>query len=154
MQELNLPEYDFRIQEDDGHLSIFDPIRKRYVALTPEEWVRQNFIQYLVNEKKLPAGLILLERNLILNKMKRRPDIVAHNRQGKAVLIVECKSPDVKITQDAFDQIVRYNSVLRVPYLIVTNGMVHYCCRMDYEQQTYVYLKDIPSFDEMDNPAF
>jgi hypothetical protein len=154
MQELNLPEYDFRIQEDDGHLSIFDPIRKRYVALTPEEWVRQNFIQYLVNEKKLPAGLILLERNLILNKMKRRPDIVAHNRQGKAVLIVECKSPDVKITQDTFDQIVRYNSVLRVPYLIVTNGMVHYCCRMDYEQQTYVYLKDIPSFDEMDNPAF
>jgi hypothetical protein len=153
MQDLNLPEYDFRIQRSEGQLSIFDPVRKKYVALTPEEWVRQNFVQFLIHEKNLPAGLVLLEKTLTYNKMKRRPDVVAHDRQGKPLLIVECKAPDVKITQQTFDQIARYNSVLKVPYLIVTNGIKHYCCRMDYSLGNYVFLNDIPGYEEMINAA-
>lgn len=153
MQDLNLPQYDFRIEGSEDQLSIFDPIRKKYVALTPEEWVRQHFIQYLIHEKNLPSGLILLEKTLVYNKMKRRPDIVAHDRQGKPILIVECKAPDVKITQETFDQIARYNSVLKVPYLIVTNGMKHYCCLMDYSLGKYAFLKDIPMYEEMIDPA-
>ena len=149
MQDLNLPQYDFRIEGSEGQLSIFDPIRKKYVALTPEEWVRQHFIQFLIHEKNLPSGLILLEKTLVYNKMKRRPDIVAHDRQGKPILIVECKAPEVKITQETFDQIARYNSVLKVPYLIVTNGMKHYCCLMDYSLGKYFFLKDIPMYEEM-----
>ncbi|MCD4725934.1 MAG: type I restriction enzyme HsdR N-terminal domain-containing protein [Bacteroidales bacterium] len=146
MQDLNLPPYDFRISKKDGQFRIFDEIRKKYVALTPEEWVRQHFIMYMVNEKQVPAGLIVLEKKLILNTMTRRPDILIHDRQGKPLMIIECKAPEVKISQDTFDQVARYNSVIRVPYLVVTNGLQHYCCLMDYNRQTYKYLEDIPDY--------
>lgn len=100
----------------------------------------------MVNEKQVPAGLIVLEKKLILNTMTRRPDILIHDRQGKPLMIIECKAPEVKISQDTFDQVARYNSVIRVPYLVVTNGLQHYCCLMDYNRQTYKYLEDIPDY--------
>ena len=149
MQELNLPSYEFRLKKDDGQVRIFDEVRKKYVALTPEEWVRQHFIMYLINQKQVPAGLIILEKQLIMNKMSRRPDILIHNRQGEAVMIVECKAPEVNITQDTFDQVARYNSVLSVQYLVVTNGLKHFCCQMDYKGNTYRFLEDIPEYNEM-----
>jgi len=149
MQELNLPSYEFRLKKDDGQVRIFDEVRKKYVALTPEEWVRQHFIMYLINQKQVPAGLIILEKQLIMNKMSRRPDILIHDKQGKPVMIVECKAPEVNITQDTFDQVARYNSVLSVQYLVVTNGLQHFCCQMDYQRNTYRFLEDIPEYDEM-----
>lgn len=149
MQELNLPSYEFRLKKEDGQVRIFDEVRKKYVALTPEEWVRQHFIMYLINQKQVPAGLIILEKKLIMNKMSRRPDILIHNRQGEAVMIVECKAPEVNITQDTFDQVARYNSVLSVQYLVVTNGLQHFCCQMDYKGNTYRFLEDIPEYNEM-----
>ncbi|MCK4569900.1 MAG: type I restriction enzyme HsdR N-terminal domain-containing protein [Bacteroidales bacterium] len=149
MQELNLPPYKFRLKKEDGQLRIFDEVRKKYVVLTPEEWVRQHFIMYLVEHKKVPLGLIVLEKKLIMNRMSRRPDILVHDKQGEAVMIVECKASEIKITQDTFDQLARYNSVLKVPYLVVTNGMQHYCCRMDYQGNTYRFLEDIPEYKEM-----
>ncbi|MCK5766487.1 MAG: type I restriction enzyme HsdR N-terminal domain-containing protein [Bacteroidales bacterium] len=149
MQELNLPSYEFRLKKDDGQVRIFDEVRKKYVALTPEEWVRQHFIMYLINQKQVPAGLIILEKKLIMNKMSRRPDILIHNRQGEAVMIVECKAPEVNISQDTFDQVARYNSVLSVQYLVVTNGLQHFCCQMDYKGNTYRFLEDIPEYNEM-----
>ena len=149
MQELNLPSYEFRLKKDDGQVRIFDEVRKKYVALTPEEWVRQHFIMYLIKQKQVPAGLIILEKKLIMNKMSRRPDILIHNRQGEAVMIVECKAPEVNITQDTFDQVARYNSVLSVQYLVVTNGLQHFCCQMDYQGNTYRFMEDIPEYNEM-----
>ncbi len=149
MQELNLPSYEFRLKKDDGQVRIFDEVRKKYVALTPEEWVRQHFIMYLIKQKQVPAGLIILEKQLIMNKMSRRPDILIHNRQGEAVMIVECKAPEVNITQDTFDQVARYNSVLSVQYLVVTNGLQHFCCQMDYKGNTYRFLEEIPGYNEM-----
>jgi len=149
MQELNLPSYEFRLKKDDGQVRIFDEVRKKYVALTPEEWVRQHFIMYLIKQKQVPAGLIILEKQLIMNKMSRRPDILIHNRLGEAVMIVECKAPEVNITQDTFDQVARYNSVLSVQYLVVTNGLQHFCCQMDYKGNTYRFLEEIPGYNEM-----
>jgi type I site-specific restriction endonuclease len=149
MQALNLPPYEFRTKKENGNLRIFDEVRKKYVALTPEEWVRQHFIMYLIKEKQVPASLIILEKKIIMNSMSRRPDILIHDRQGKAIMIVECKAPEVKISQDTFDQVARYNSVIRVPYLVVTNGLQHYCCRMDYDNSSYDFLEDIPAYAEM-----
>jgi hypothetical protein len=149
MQELNLPSYEFRLKKEDGQIRIFDDVRRKYVALTPEEWVRQNFIRFLIDKKAVPAGLIVLEKSVVLNTMSRRPDILIHDKQGNPVMIVECKSHDVKISQDTFDQIARYNSVIRVPYLVVTNGIDHYCCRMDNQKNTYKFMKEIPDYQEI-----
>jgi len=149
MQELNLPSYQFRLKKENEQIQIFDEIRKKYVALTPEEWVRQHFIMFLVHEKKVPASLMILEKQIVMNTMSRRPDILIHNKQGVVVMIVECKAPEVEISQDAFDQIARYNSVIDAPYLVVTNGMRHYCCLMNVRDNTYRFLEDIPSYDEM-----
>jgi type I site-specific restriction endonuclease len=149
MQELNLPSYEFRLKKDKGQLRIFDEIRKKYVVLTPEEWVRQHFIKFLVDQKNVPAGLIILEKQLIMNTMSRRPDILIHDQQGAPIMIVECKAPEVEISQDTFDQLARYNSVLKVPFLVVTNGMRHYCCEMNYRENIYHFLEDIPNYAEM-----
>ena len=149
MQELNLPPYFFRIKEEGGVKRIFDPIRKRYLFLTPEEWVRQHFVQYLVQVKKIPASLIQLEKGLVLNSLRKRADILASDSQGRPALIVECKAPSVKIDQDVFDQVARYNFVFKVPYLIVTNGMNHYCCLIDHTENTYRFLDNIPMYDEI-----
>jgi hypothetical protein len=144
MQRLNLPEYSFKTKMVDGKTQIFDAFRKKYVVLTPEEWVRQNFLQYLVTEKKYPASRIALEYPLQYNTLSKRGDIVIFSRSGQPEIIIECKAPSVKVSQDTFDQAARYNFVLKLRYLVVTNGLQHYCCEMDYEKGTYVFLPDLP----------
>jgi len=146
MQMLNFPEYSFRFKNSENKLWIFDEIRKRFVVLSPEEWVRQNVIQYLIREKSYSKNLINVEKQLMLNNLSKRYDIVAYDRDGKVILIVECKAPSVAIDQETFDQIARYNMNLQADFLMVTNGLNHYFCRMDYENQRYVFLRDLPSF--------
>ena len=149
MQELNLPSYQFRLRKEKDQFQIFDEIRKKYVALTPEEWVRQHFVMFLVNVKQVPASLMILEKRIVLNTMSRRPDILVHNNKGEPVMIVECKGPEVDISQDVFDQIARYNSVIKARYLVVTNGMKHYCCQMNPGDNTYHFLQDVPAYVDM-----
>ncbi len=149
MQKLNLPKQVFRFKEEKEKTYIFDDFRKKYVVLTPEEWVRQNFLMYLVNEKNYPPSLIAVEAGLKLFKTLKRTDIVVYNKQGDPLLIIECKSPEVGINEKVFDQIVRYNMALQVNYLVVTNGMDHYCCQLDYEKQTYNFLKSIPNYTDI-----
>lgn len=146
MQKLNLPEYPFRIKKDGEKPLIFDSIRKKFVALTPEEWVRQNFIEFLKLDKKYPASLMAVEKQVIVNGKQRRFDLLIYNRKGQPNLIAEFKSPDVKINQNTFDQVVRYNMALRVEKVIVTNGLQHFACEIDYENNGYKYLKEIPDF--------
>lgn len=147
MQKLNLPEYDFNFRKTKGgKAEIFDKTRRKYVALTPEEWVRQNFIQFLISEKKAPKTLISVEREIILNQTKRRPDIVVFTKNGTPKIIVECKAPEIKISQDVFDQIARYNITLQVDYLIVTNGITHFCCKIYYEKRSFEFLENIPDY--------
>lgn len=128
---------------------ILDVLRRRFVALTPEEWVRQNFIQYLINEGKYPPGLMGIETMFRYNKLKRRTDILVHNRLGEPVMIVECKAPEVKIDEKVFDQIVRYDMNFKVPYLVVTNGLDHYACRMYHEEKRWEYLLVIPLYADL-----
>ncbi|MCF8369952.1 MAG: type I restriction enzyme HsdR N-terminal domain-containing protein [Bacteroidales bacterium] len=150
MQTLNLPQYRFTIKQGpDKKLIIFDRWRKKYVALTPEEWVRQNFVMFLVEEKTFPGSLMSLEKGLQVEGRTKRTDIVAYNRQGKPLLIVECKAPEVKITESVFDQIVRYNMSLQVNYIVVTNGLQHFCCHLDYEKISYTFLKEIPFYKDL-----
>lgn len=149
MLSLNLPAYDTKIAIKDGKNIIFDPIRRRYVALTPEEWVRQHFVHFLVAHKGYPASLMANEVLLHLNGTKKRCDTVLYKRDLSAWMIVEYKAPHIEITQAVFDQITRYNMVLKVEYLVVSNGMQHYCCRLDYEKQSYCFLQDIPLYEEL-----
>lgn len=146
MQKLNLPAYSFKVQTEKGKEQIFDPIRKKYVVLTPEEWVRQNFVQYLIHEKKYPSSLMAVEKKLLVNKQPQRFDLLIYNRKGEPGVIVEFKAPSVKITQDTFDQAVRYNMALKVKYIMVSNGMQHFACEMDYDKNSYSFLKEIPEF--------
>lgn len=154
MLELNLPVFDINIKKNGNKLTVFDRLRRRFVALTPEEWVRQHFINYLITEKKYPTSLIANEIQIDLNNQKKRCDSVIYNKEMHPLVIVEYKAPDVKITQEVFDQIANYNIVLKVEYLIVSNGINHYCCRIDYEQQKYQYLSDIPSYNELQERIF
>lgn len=147
MQVLNLPSYDFKLKSNENKTLIFDNFRKKYVVLTPEEWVRQHFAQFLVVQKQYPVSLIALEKQLSINGLKKRTDIVVYNAQGFPSIIVECKAPHITIGQDTFDQIARYNLKLNAPYLIVTNGLEHYFCKMDLENESYVFLKDVPSYE-------
>ncbi len=146
MHKLNLPEYSFRTKIEDGKQFIFDSIRKKYIVLTPEEWVRQNFIQYLKNEKKYPENLMAVEKQIKVNGKQRRFDLLIYSRNGQPLLIVEFKAPNVKITQDAFDQVVRYNMALRVEKVLVSNGLQHFACQIDYVKNSFVYLLEIPEF--------
>ena len=146
MQKLNLPTYDFRLKSSENKTLIFDNLRKKYLVLTPEEWVRQHFVHFLNDEKKYPISLIAIEKQLTINNRKKRTDILVFNKEGKHDIIVECKAPSIKITQDTFDQIARYNLKLKANYLIVTNGLSHFYCKMDFENETYVFLKEIPDY--------
>lgn len=146
MQELNLPKYPFRFKEVADKIHIFDAFRKKYVLLTPEEWVRQNFLQYLLTEKKYPLSLIAVEAGLKYNQMQKRADVLVYDKQGQPFLLVECKAPEIKISQDTFDQVARYNMVFKVNYLVVTNGLDHFCCKMDYSDNSYRFLAEIPAF--------
>lgn len=148
MQKLNFPTYSFRFKNSENKVSIFDSIRKKFVILQPEEWVRQHCVSYLIEEKGYSKTLINVEKELIVNTLKKRYDIVIYNSDGSIYLIVECKSPKIKINQDAFDQIARYNLVLNAKYLMVTNGLNHYYCQMDFENEQYQFLKDIPDYKQ------
>jgi len=151
--DLNLPQYSFRIREQTGKRVIFDTFRHRWVSLTPEEWVRQNFARYLTQEKHFPSTLIAVEWSIRINQNDFRSDIVLFSKSGLPLVVVECKAPEVKITQQVFDQIARYNLDLRVSYLIVTNGLIHYCCRFDQSQLSYTFLSDIPDFRELEEES-
>lgn len=146
MQELNFPKFSFRFKNSENKLAIFDEIRKKFVVLQPEEWVRQHCVHYLIQLKKYPKSLINVEKMLKLNNLTKRYDIVIFNPDGSIELIVECKAPNVAITQDTFDQIARYNLVLKAKYLMVTNGLNHYYCQMDYNNQSYKFLETIPNY--------
>ena len=146
MYNLNLPKFDAKVRKNNNILEVFDILRKKYVALTPEEWVRQNFVHYLISEKNYPASLMVNEANITLNNLNRRCDTVVYNNKLEPKIIIEYKKPAVAITQKVFDQIARYNLVLKVNYLIVSNGQNHYCCKMNYDDMSYTYLSEIPDY--------
>ncbi|MBG6132603.1 hypothetical protein IWQ47_003828 [Aquimarina sp. EL_43] len=146
MQKLNFPGYQFRFKNSENKVSIFDRIRKKFIILTPEEWVRQHTIHFLIEEKKYPESLINVEKLIQLNGLNKRYDIIIFNPDGSIFLIVECKSARIKITQEVFDQIARYNLALDSEYLMITNGLEHYYCQMNYTDQQYTFLKDIPDY--------
>jgi len=149
MQKLNLPETNFKILQENNKLKIFDIIRKKYVAFTPEEHVRQQFIHFLIKEKKYPKGLLAVEKQLKIYDLEKRTDILLYNTSGKPDVIIECKAPKINITQKTFDQIARYNLALNASYLMVTNGINHYYCTMDFEAERYQFLKDIPNYNSL-----
>ena len=146
MPQLNLPQAVLKTKLVEGTTQVFDAVRKKYLVLTPEEWVRQHFIYYLNSEKKYPLGLMGVEQMVKYNEQSTRADIVLYTNEGKPNMIVECKAPKVKITQDAFNQIAKYNFKLRVDFLVVTNGMQHFCCAMDYENNKITFLNEVPEF--------
>ncbi len=148
MIQLNLPAYDYKIKKDGQRTQIFDKIRKKFVALTAEEWVRQHFINFLFIEKQYPLSLMKIEKGLKYNNQQKRTDIVIYNNKGLPSVIVECKAPGVKISADVFEQIARYNMQLKVALLIVTNGMDHYCCIIDYNTNSFTFIKEIPGYKE------
>ncbi|MFD0836379.1 type I restriction enzyme HsdR N-terminal domain-containing protein [Mariniflexile aquimaris] len=147
MQKLNFPTYSFRFKNSENKISIFDCLRKKFVILQPEEWVRQHCVLYLIQEKKYPKSHINVEKELIVNDLKKRYDIVVFNTDGSIHLIVECKAPTVTINQSTFNQIAQYNQVLNANYLMVTNGINHYYCQMDFENKRFDFLKDIPTYN-------
>lgn len=149
MQKLNLPSYEFRLREELGKTLIFDPFRGKYLLLTPEENVRQHFARFLIEEKGFPSTRMMTEYSLSLNKMTKRCDIIVFDSKIEPVALVECKAPEVKISQKVFDQVARYNIVFKVSYLFVTNGLKHYCCKVDFEANKVVFLTDIPEFQEL-----
>ena len=149
MQELNLPKYEIRIGRKDGRLTIFDFLRHRYVALTPEEWVRQHFTHFLVEHKSYPQGLLANEVELSVGDKSLRCDSVLYDRELRPRMIVEYKAPHIKLTQKVFQQIATYNLLLHVDYLVVSNGIEHHCIKMDYENEKYLFLEDIPEYKNL-----
>jgi type I site-specific restriction endonuclease len=149
MQVLNLPVAALRIRRKGERTEVFDKIRKKFIALTPEEWVRQHFIHYLTLHRNVPDSLIAVEASLKYNRLRKRSDIVVYGNDGTPRLIVECKAPDVELTQAVFDQVAMYNMTLKVPYLAVTNGMEHYACFIDHETKKYYFLKELPDYNDL-----
>lgn len=146
MQKLNLPSYIFKLKSEADKTYIFDRFRKKMIFLTPEEWVRQHVAMFLSVEKKYPTSLIAIEKQLFINNLKKRTDIIVFNSSGKPDIIVECKAPSVKITQETFDQIARYNLKIKANYLFVTNGIEHFYCKMDFENEAFIFLKELPNY--------
>lgn len=146
MQKLNFPTFTFRFKNSENKVAIFDEIRKKFIILTPEEWVRQHVTQYLLQEKKYPKSYINVEKLIKINDLTKRYDLVVFRPDGALFLLVECKAPEIKITQQTFDQIARYNLTLKAKYLMVTNGLNHYFCEMDFENEKYVFLEQLPDF--------
>ena len=147
MQQLHFPNYNFRFKNNENKVSIFDEIRKKFIILTPEEWVRQHVVQFLMLEKKYPKSLINVEKVLKINDLRKRYDVVVFNPDGSMHILVECKAPEIKISQNTFDQIARYNLTLKATYLMVTNGLNHYFCQMDFENEKYHFLQDLPEYN-------
>lgn len=149
--QLDFPSYPFKIKQEISVTYIFDDIRKKYLVLTPEEWVRQHVVQYIIREKGYPKSLIKLEGGLKLNSLQKRTDVVVFNTRGEKILLIECKAPSVKITQKTFDQIARYNLVHKVPLLFVSNGLQHFTCEINLQQQSYRFLENLPAFEKSCN---
>jgi len=147
MQKLNFPTFTFRFKNSENKVAIFDEIRKKFMILTPEEWVRQHVVQFLLQVKNYPKSYINAEKLIKINDLNKRYDIVVYQPNGELFLLIECKAPEVKISQQTFDQIARYNLVLKAKYLMVTNGLNHYFCQMDFENEKYVFLKELPQFE-------
>lgn len=148
MQKLNFPPYSFRFKNSENKVSIFDEIRKKFIILTPEEWVRQHVVRFLLEEKKIPKSLINVEKLLKVNGLNKRYDVVVFNSDGTIHILVECKAPEVKIAQATFDQIARYNMTMNATLLMVSNGLNHYFCQMDYENEKYHFLPDLPQYNQ------
>ena len=146
MQQLNFFTYTFRFKNSENKVSIFDEIRKKFIILTPEEWVRQHVVQFLLEEKKYPKSLINVEKVLKVNGLRKRYDVVVFNSDGSIFILIECKAPDIKIVQATFDQIARYNMTLNAQFLMVTNGLNHYFCQMDFENEKYQFLHELPTY--------
>jgi type I site-specific restriction endonuclease len=149
MSQLNLPEYNFRIKKQNEKLFIFDTQRKRYVSLTPEEWVRQHFLRFLIEAKGYPAALLAVEKQLNMNGMKKRCDAILYSNEAKPVLIIELKAPNVPISQATFDQVAVYNAKLKVDYFMISNGIEHYCCKVNTETARYEFFSEIPNFSSI-----
>lgn len=147
MHKLNFPNYSFRFKNSENKVAIFDEIRKKFIILTPEEWVRQNVVKYLLEEKTYPKSYINVEKLIKVNDLSKRYDIIVYQPNGEIFLLVECKAPEVKIAQETFDQIARYNLTLTAKYLMVTNGLNHYFCEMDFENEKYNFLQELPNFE-------
>ena len=146
MQKLNFQLYNFRFKNSENKVSIFDEIRKKFIILTPEEWVRQHVVQFLLEEKKYSKSLINVEKVLKVNGLRKRYDVVVFNSDGSIFILIECKAPEVKIAQTTFDQIARYNMTMKSEFLMVTNGLNHYFCQMDFENEKYQFLPELPMY--------
>lgn len=146
MQKLNFPAYTFRFKNSENKVAIFDDIRKKFIFLTPEEWVRQHVVRYLINEKKYPVSHLNVEKVLKVNGLTKRYDVVVFKPDGSIMLLVECKAPGVSISQQTFDQIARYNMTLNAQHMMLTNGLSHYCCQMDYAAGKYLFLREVPEY--------
>jgi type I site-specific restriction endonuclease len=149
MLQLNLPEYKFRIKKLDEKLLIFDSQRKRYVSLTPEEWVRQHFIRFLIEEKGYPAAYLAVEKQLSMNGLKKRCDAILYNEDALPIMIIELKAPTVPITQTTFDQVAVYNAKLKVDFFMISNGIEHYCCKVDTLNSQYKFFPELPDFAKL-----
>jgi type I site-specific restriction endonuclease len=149
MLQLNLPEYNFRIKKLDDRFLIFDSQRKRYVSLTPEEWVRQHFIRFLIEEKGYPAAYLAVEKQLSMNGMKKRCDAILYNELALPILIIELKAPTVQITQATFDQVAVYNAKLKVDFFMISNGIEHYCCKVDTLNSQYKFFPELPEYSKL-----
>ncbi len=143
---LNLPSYPFKLKRVEQILYIFDEIRKKYLVLTPEEWVRQHFIKMLIREKQFPSTLIQIEGGLQLHQLQKRSDILVYTNHGKKIMLIECKAPSVKISQNTFDQAARYNLVHKAPWLVVTNGLQHFYTSISHEEKTYRFHPELPPY--------
>ena len=146
MKQLQFPTYSFRFKNSENKVAIFDEIRKKFIIVTPEEWVRQHVVQFLLQDKKYPKSHINVEKLLKINNLNKRYDVVVYKPDGNITILIECKAPGVKISQSTFDQIARYNMTLNADYLMVTNGLNHYLCKMDYQNEKYDFLTDLPEY--------
>lgn len=151
MDRLNLPSFKFKIIEKYNTFFIYDEIRKKYIILTPEEWVRQNFLKFLITYKNYPSGLISIEKTINVNGLNKRYDTLVFNRHGKPKMIIEFKSPKVNLNQKMLEQVLTYNYDLRVEYIILTNGLKHFCLNYNLLNGDIIYLNEIPEFSEIDN---
>ena len=149
MKKLNFPTYSFRFRNSENKVAIFDEIRKKFILLTPEEWVRQHTLHYLLQDNKYPKSYINVEKLIKINTLNKRYDIVVFQPNGSIFLLIECKAPEVAITQKTFDQIARYNLALKAKYLMVTNGLNHYFCQMDFENKKYIFLSELPQYENL-----
>ena len=146
MTRLNLPDFPKRIKQEDDFRLIYDEFRRKYVVLTPEEWVRQHFLHYLVTDKGYPKSLIKVESGLKVNKMAKRTDVIVYSRAGQPFMLIECKSAQMSLNEKVFDQLSIYNQTLKAQYLVITNGLKHYCCSMDYQTSSYEFHHEIPEY--------